>query len=193
MDTKIVPEGITAMDQLFEAPVAVAQWDLNRQECSCCDSFSQYALSLMDSKDILHHFVRDSGVHPEDRDVLEELFDVTLAGQNPGGRVVRLKSTAGNYLITCIAIKCSFDAANTPQRITVTLLDVEEKAFTHFVERSASGYLHSVFEKLPVGIAIFEVGERIIPTYISSSVCNMMGFERRECDERIASRGAGGL
>ena len=47
--------------------------------------------------------------------------------------------------------------------------------------------MENIMRNLPVGIGIFEFGERLKPVYLSEKACSLFGFTQKEYEDRIAN------
>ena len=171
--------------ELLEAAgLTVLKWDCETGRFSCSDTYFQYASSHADPFDVLNGWT-SCAAHPDDRTAFFE--SSRGEGQNSDSRTartLRMKMTDGSYRWTWLMLLRFQDARG--RRAAALLRDIQEEAVLRREHERLLAGAHMTAANLPVGIAVYEYGDRVIPRYVSDRACALFGISRRECDLRIA-------
>ncbi len=166
----------------------VLEWDIRTGAFTASESFTHYAMSREDATELFLNFDALSGVHPDDFSMLHDFLVRASAGQTNEGITLRLKTADGGYSWTCISSRYFLDETGETERAILSLLDFDEEIRYNQQLEQENQMLQGIIENISLGIGIFEIGEQIVPTYLSDRACAIFGYTSEEMDARIEQK-----
>ena len=166
---------------LDQTDIAVVEWNHGTGAFSFSPSFKRYAFS-----DEGADASAPSPVHPDDQRQLEEFLESDRKDERHSSVTLRLLMTDGTFRWTRMERTTIVDADGHPTRTIGTFMDVDEEARAKGELEESNHRLRDIVRNVPMGVAIYEIRDKVYPLYVSDAGVRMFGFTREEYDRRIA-------
>ena len=127
-------------------------------------------------------------MYKDDLDLFEKFNNERNAGKENSEIIIRLAMKDKTFRWTRLRGSFLFDQAGNPERIIITLtdLDNEIKATEKFQE--ANVRLNNIISNIPAGVGIYHFypPDRVVPIYVSDKTCEIFGIPRETYNKLIA-------
>lgn len=170
-----------------QAGTAVIEMNYETGQFHCSEAYYKYEISRHSQELLFSNQSDRRMIHPDDQKILERFFTAKDFGESQSAVVLRVLMTDGTYRWTRMAGTYLRDKQGKLLRSIGTFTDLDEEMRSKIALQQISNRMHHILESIPTGLAIYKVGEQILPVYISDKTCELFGFTRREYDLRIAN------
>ncbi len=167
--------------------MAVIEMNHETGEFSYSEAYGKYETSRRSQEAMMSNSGDRQLVYPDDQVELQRFFDAKNRGASHAEAVLRIKMTDGSYRWTRMAGTYIRDGRGKLLRTIGTFLDVDEEVRSKKALEQLSERMHRIIANIPTGVAIYEIGEHILPIFASEKTCAMFGFTKEEYDLRIAN------
>lgn len=156
-----------------EMNAAVFEWDIATGEFYSSDSYKEYTLSEVSSKDLYENKGSVENVHPDDINALRRFFSDSKSAVSRSETTLRLKLTAGGYR-WCRMVGLFYRSENGKlNRVLGVITDINE-------EKEKSFILDSLVNGLPGGAAIFKAAGGFECQYFNDGFAELSDRTRDE-------------
>lgn len=181
------PDGREYRKVLEAGGLTVLEWNFQTGRFFCSDTYFQYESSRYDPFDVLSGKKVSNAVHPDDQKEFSKNCCREWGLSNPGPAItVRLKMTNGSYRWTQFTLLRFLDAEGQKSQAIATLKDVQDETVAEREQERMLANIHAAAVNLPVGIAVYEYADRLVPQYFSDKTCELFGISREERNLRTA-------
>lgn len=167
--------------------MAVIEMNYETGEFSYSEAYGKYETSRHNQDEMMSNSGDRGLVHPDDQAELQSFFDMKSCGASHAEAVLRIKMVDGSYRWTKMAGTYIHDGQGKLLRTIGTFTDIDEEMRSRKALEQLSERMRRIIDNIPTGVAIYEVGEKILPIFVSDKLCEMFGFTREEYDLRIAN------
>ena len=164
---------------------AVVEWNRAQRDVYRSPSLAAYALSRVKPQDMFKLKVLKAAVHPADMEELLSFWQLLKDGAAKAERLIRLKMTDESYRFSKVSAYIMRDQAGAVSRIIGTITDIEDAVSDRREKEALAERMENIIASLPVGVGIYELGEKAYPRFASDRLLRTFGYQRGEMDRLI--------
>ena len=164
---------------------AVAEWNRALKSVYRSPSLAAYALGQVQPQDTFKLKVLRQVVHPADAGELRAFWQQIKSGAAKAERLIRLKMADGSYHYSKVSGYIVRDQAGHVSRVIGTITDIEDAVSDRREKEALAERMENIIANLPVGVGIYELGEKVYPRFASDRLMKIFGYQRGEMDRLI--------